>query len=196
MLARKTLEAELISISEREHRRVGHDLVVSLEAGESVTVEKVAAIFTGRDHAISEPGDAAARLLSRLGRYGEIRDGHLREWAHLWERFDITFDGSPDALRVVRLHLLQFSFASAEFLRQVLVARVEAAHVASHCGDAGFLLHRHDALRVRQAVAHRTFDQHMLAGAHGDLGLIGVDLRRAGDELEDRIEGISEGVAA
>ena len=90
-----------------EPRRAGHDLVVTVEAGESVTVEKVAAIFTGRDHAISEPGDAARRLLSRLGRYGELRDGHIREWAHLWERFDIAFEDSPDALRVVRLHMLQ-----------------------------------------------------------------------------------------
>ena len=90
-----------------EPRRAGHDVVVPVEAGESVTVEKVAAIFTGRDHAISEPGDAARRLLSRLGRYGELRDGHIREWAHLWERFDIAFEDSPDALRVVRLHMLQ-----------------------------------------------------------------------------------------
>ena len=90
-----------------EPRRTGHDLVVALGAGESVTVEKVAAIFTGRDHAISEPGDAAARLLTELGRYGELRDGHIREWAHLWERFDLAFDGSPDALRVARLHMLQ-----------------------------------------------------------------------------------------
>lgn len=90
-----------------EPRRAGHDLVVDLNAGESVTVEKIATIFTGRDHAISEPGDAATRLLSRLGRYGELRDGHIREWSHLWERFDIDFDESPDALRVVRLHLLQ-----------------------------------------------------------------------------------------
>ena len=90
-----------------EPRRTGHDLTVSLAAGESVTIEKMAAIFTGRDHAISEPGDAAAGLLAGLGRYGELRDGHLREWAHLWERFDIAFEESPDALRVVRLHLLQ-----------------------------------------------------------------------------------------
>jgi trehalose/maltose hydrolase-like predicted phosphorylase len=90
-----------------ESRRTGHDLTVHLDAGESVTVEKMAAIFTGRDHAIAEPGDAAARLLAGLGRYGELRDGHIREWAHLWERFDIAFDESPDALRVVRLHLLQ-----------------------------------------------------------------------------------------
>jgi trehalose-phosphatase len=90
-----------------EPRRAGHDLMVHIDAGESVTVEKVAAIFTGRDPAISEPGDAAARLLSGLGRYCDLRDGHIREWAHLWERFDIAFEDSPDALRVVRLHMLQ-----------------------------------------------------------------------------------------
>ncbi len=90
-----------------EPRRTGHDLAVRVDAGESVTVEKMAVIFTGRDHAISEPGDAAARLLTQLGRYCDLRDGHIREWAHLWERFDISFDDSPDALRVVRLHMLQ-----------------------------------------------------------------------------------------
>ena len=89
-----------------EPRRTGHDFVVTLEAGQSVTVEKIAAIFTGRDHGISEPGDAATRLLNHLGRYGELRDGHGREWAHLWERFDIAFEDSPDAMRVVRLHML------------------------------------------------------------------------------------------
>ena len=89
-----------------EERRVGHDVVVEISPGESVTVEKMAAIFTGYDTAISEPGDAAARLLGTLGRYSDLRDGHIREWAHLWERFDIAFDDNPDALRVVRLHLL------------------------------------------------------------------------------------------
>lgn len=90
-----------------EPRRVGHDYVVSMSPGDSVTVEKMAAIFTGRDHAIAEPGDAAERLLRQLGRYSDLREGHVREWAHLWERFDIAFDDNPDAMRVVRLHLLQ-----------------------------------------------------------------------------------------
>ena len=90
-----------------EPRRTGHDLVVGVDAGQSVTVEKMVAVFTGRDPAISEPGAAAQRLLARLGRYSELRDGHIRQWANLWERFDIAFDDSADALRVVRLHLLQ-----------------------------------------------------------------------------------------
>ena len=89
-----------------ELRRTGHDCVVALETGESVTVEKLATIFTGLDDAISEPGDAAARLLDQLDRYADLREGHVREWAHLWERFDIDFDDDPDAMRVVRLHML------------------------------------------------------------------------------------------
>lgn len=87
-------------------RRTGHNLLVDVDVGQSVTVEKMVAVYTGLDPAISEPGDAAVRLLSRLGRYGDLREGHIRQWAHLWERFDIAFDADPDALRVVRLHLL------------------------------------------------------------------------------------------
>ncbi|MGV0992165.1 MAG: trehalose-phosphatase [Mycobacterium sp.] len=89
-----------------EPRRTGHDCIVELQSGESVTVEKLAAIFTGRNHAISEPGDAAERLLEQLDCYAGLREGHVRAWAHLWERFDIDFDADPDAMRVVRLHLL------------------------------------------------------------------------------------------
>jgi len=89
-----------------EPRRIGHDYQASIAEGESLTLEKMAAIYNGRDHAISEPGTAAERLLDQLERYDDLRDGHIREWAHLWERFDIAFDESPDALRVVRLHML------------------------------------------------------------------------------------------
>ena len=99
------LEADVRFID--EPRRTGHDLLVQIDAGQSVTIEKMAAVFTGRDPAISEPGDAAARLIARVGRYAEVRDGHIREWAHLWERFDIALRDNPDATRVVRLHLLQ-----------------------------------------------------------------------------------------
>ena len=82
----------------------------------------------------------------------------------------------------VRLHLLQEDAFLAQLLVHQLVRRVEATDMAGHGRDAGFLLHLNDALGVGDTVAHGDFDQHVLAGAHGGLGLIGVDLRRAGDD--------------
>ncbi len=86
--------------------RIGHNIAVDLAAGESVTLEKVATVVTGRDPAISGPADEAERQLRGLGRVSELLLGHTVMWAHLWERFNIRFDEKPDELRIVRLHLL------------------------------------------------------------------------------------------
>jgi alpha,alpha-trehalase len=86
--------------------RIGHDAATNLAVGQSVTLEKVAVVVTGRDPAVSEPADEAQRQLHRLGRIAELLQGHVRMWAHLWERFDIDIGYSPDGLRIVRLHLL------------------------------------------------------------------------------------------
>lgn len=85
---------------------IGHDIAVELSVGDALTVEKVVTIFTGRDVATSEPAVDAERWLSRLGRFDELRDGHVNEWAHLWERLSIEFEGFTDELRILRLHLL------------------------------------------------------------------------------------------
>ena len=85
---------------------IGHDIAVELSVGDALTVEKVVTLFTGRDVATSEPGVDAERWLSRLGRFAELRDGHLNAWAHLWERLSIEFDDFADELRILRLHLL------------------------------------------------------------------------------------------
>jgi alpha,alpha-trehalase len=86
--------------------RIGHDFATDLEVGQSVTLEKVAAVITGRDPAVSEPADEAERQLHRLGRIAELLHGHTLMWAHLWERFDIDIGHNPNGLRIVRMHLL------------------------------------------------------------------------------------------
>ncbi len=85
---------------------IGHDIAVQLSTGQTVTVEKVVTVHTGRDVATSEPGVDAQRSLARLGRFTELLDGHLTAWVHLWERLSIEFDGFTDELRILRLHLL------------------------------------------------------------------------------------------
>ncbi|MEZ5154065.1 trehalose-phosphatase [Rhodococcus zopfii] len=85
---------------------VGHHLTVDVEAGCSITAEKTVTVFTGRDHAVSGPAEAASRLLTGLGRFEEILDGHVLAWEHLWDRVGIDLAGHEEASRIVRFHLL------------------------------------------------------------------------------------------
>ncbi len=90
----------------QEDSCIGHDIAVEMWCGQAVTLEKVATIYTGRDHGISEPAAEAARELNRLGRFATIERGHRLAWAHLWERFDIAMGNDADVLRIVRVHQL------------------------------------------------------------------------------------------
>jgi alpha,alpha-trehalase len=89
-----------------EAAEIGHDIAVELSVGEALTVEKIVTLFTGRDVATSAPAVDAERWLSRLGRFAELRDGHVNAWVHLWERLSIEFEDFTDELRILRLHLL------------------------------------------------------------------------------------------
>jgi trehalose/maltose hydrolase-like predicted phosphorylase len=110
-----TCGAEQLSVPRRLVERdgwVGQDLTVEMARGEAVTVDKVVAVFTGRDHAISEPATAAARWLPRLGDFDALLTCHVRAWSHLWRSFRIELDRVDGAeerdttLRTLRLHLL------------------------------------------------------------------------------------------
>jgi alpha,alpha-trehalase len=90
----------------REGSRGGHDIRVALSAGQSVTCEKVATIFTGRDAAISEPASAAQQYLDAAGRYTDLHQQHARAWARLWEQCNVGLADSTPALQLLRLHLL------------------------------------------------------------------------------------------
>ncbi|MCZ4584325.1 trehalose-phosphatase [Rhodococcus opacus] len=87
--------------------RIGHDITVDLGVGESVTFEKMVTVFTGRDHALSEPAEEAARWVPSIGGFEEVLDGHVLAWEHLWDRIGITLGDYQDVLRIARLHQMQ-----------------------------------------------------------------------------------------
>ncbi|AFM16301.1 trehalose 6-phosphatase [Mycolicibacterium chubuense NBB4] len=84
----------------------GHHLRADLRSGQSVALEKVACVYTSRDHGISGPIAAAERELNRSGGFDELESAHRLAWAHLWERFNIEMGHDADLLRIVRLHQL------------------------------------------------------------------------------------------
>jgi alpha,alpha-trehalase len=79
----------------REPSYIGEYLSVEVEAGRPLTVEKIVALFTSRDEAISECGLAAREEIACAECFSELIEGHRRAWEHLWDRFDmeIDFDG-------------------------------------------------------------------------------------------------------
>lgn len=81
-------------------------------AGRPLVIEKTAAVFTGRDAAISEPLTAARRELEAADAFPRSLAEHVGEWRdvsrHMRLRVELTRDHREDktpTLRAIRLHL-------------------------------------------------------------------------------------------
>lgn len=84
---------------------IGQDLAVPATEGEPVTIEKVIALFTSRDPAISEPSEAAVRAVDEAGRFDELLDSHILAWRTLWDRCDIVLENQARTQMILRLHI-------------------------------------------------------------------------------------------
>jgi trehalose/maltose hydrolase-like predicted phosphorylase/beta-phosphoglucomutase-like phosphatase (HAD superfamily) len=90
---------------------VAHDLTVELEQGRPATVEKVVALYTSRDRAISESrADARLQVAGAEGFQGVLAR-HEGAWDSLWNRFDVQLDSANEwtetVLHLHIFHLLQ-----------------------------------------------------------------------------------------
>ena len=95
-----------------ERGLVAEDLTFRLETGAPASVEKIVAIHTSRDAAISEPGFQARENADHAPRYGELEQTHIGAWDRLWRRANIELrnshlNHSTLLLRLHSFHLLQ-----------------------------------------------------------------------------------------
>ena len=73
--------------------------------GEEIIVEKIAALFTSKDMAISEPLLQAREWAGGVaGSFEELLDRHAVAWSHLWRRSRITFTADHDLAKIINLH--------------------------------------------------------------------------------------------
>jgi trehalose/maltose hydrolase-like predicted phosphorylase len=84
---------------------VAHELALTVERAEGITVEKVVSLVTQRARAIYEPAEHAVKRLARAGGFDALLERHELAWNQLWQRFDIRIEGSERAQTIVRLHL-------------------------------------------------------------------------------------------
>jgi alpha,alpha-trehalase len=104
------IDAERRTITEQAC--VAQEIVLDLPECETIRVEKIVALHSSRDWAVSEPGIEALRALGRAGRFDAIRVRHEMAWRHLWSECDIALEDEGGAttelkLRIHIFHLLQ-----------------------------------------------------------------------------------------
>jgi trehalose/maltose hydrolase-like predicted phosphorylase/beta-phosphoglucomutase-like phosphatase (HAD superfamily) len=90
---------------------IAQDLVVELEQGRPATVEKVVALYTSRDRAVSESRADARLTVAGAEGFDGLLARHEGAWNSLWNRFDIELDSANEwtetVLHLHIFHLLQ-----------------------------------------------------------------------------------------
>ena len=104
----RTVQADRRLVSEPGF--VAHELTFELQEGRPATVEKVVALYTSRDRAISE-SLLDARQAAQAAAGFELLARHEGTWRILWNRFDIQLDSANEwtetILHLHIFHLLQ-----------------------------------------------------------------------------------------
>ncbi|MEE4177796.1 MAG: glycosyl hydrolase family 65 protein [Bacteroides sp.] len=85
---------------------IAGDFKIEIIQGNTITLEKTAALFTSRDFAISDPLNEAKNLIQRMPSFELLEEKHSQVWEHLWHYNDIVIKTSNgfDQL-VLRLHI-------------------------------------------------------------------------------------------
>jgi trehalose/maltose hydrolase-like predicted phosphorylase len=94
---------------------IARETIIDMKQDETLMIEKVVALYTSRDNAISECTLAARKAIARADRFDVLLANHLLAWAHLWNRFDVPIRPAGSGfkvnlsmlLRLNMFHLLQ-----------------------------------------------------------------------------------------
>ncbi|MFW5849978.1 MAG: HAD family hydrolase [Spirochaetota bacterium] len=89
---------------DRDEKRVTEVFEVHPTENESVTIDKLVAIYTGTDYDTDDPRAAAEKLAGEVDAYEEERRRHVERWDDLWRIADIVVEGDRFAQQVLRLH--------------------------------------------------------------------------------------------
>ncbi|MGH3342005.1 MAG: glycoside hydrolase family 65 protein [Carbonactinosporaceae bacterium] len=88
----------------RQQEWIARDLTIDATASEPVTVEKIVALYTSRDDAISESAEAARTWATRAADFDTLLERHVLAWGRLWRRGYVDIDGG-DPQRALNLHV-------------------------------------------------------------------------------------------
>lgn len=89
----------------QEDQRISQKLLFSTRKNRIYRIEKIVSVYTSRDFAISDPLEAAKKLLLVQTSFADLREKHSRVWGFLWRRFNISLREMVEETRILRLHI-------------------------------------------------------------------------------------------
>lgn len=92
--------------TDQEEGWIAQRLLVNCTKGKPLRIEKVVAIHTSRDPAISESSLAARKEVGRAGSFAQLVRSHECRWCHLWTVSDTELHGGDvETQLILRLHI-------------------------------------------------------------------------------------------
>ena len=93
-----------------EEAFIGKRYTLDAAPRDQIVIEKVVALYTSQDNAISECGLAARNAICHAPGFQALLASHETAWKHLWERFDIEIETSHSEEQalpslLIRLHI-------------------------------------------------------------------------------------------
>ncbi|MWJ29056.1 glycoside hydrolase family 65 protein [Halomonas sp. ZH2S] len=102
-LGERQVDAERGLVQETGY--IAQELSFEANQGQEMRIEKVIAMHTSRDRAISEPGLAVSHSVAQAGPFAELLASHAQKWQHLWYRCDLVLKGGGRSQKILRLHI-------------------------------------------------------------------------------------------
>ncbi len=85
---------------------IAHELNFEVSQNREITVEKIVAIYTSRDAAVSDPLNEAQKAILRAEKFDDLLVSQSKAWKSIWDRVDTRFTGDhPEDQLVLRLHI-------------------------------------------------------------------------------------------
>lgn len=84
---------------------IGQELSCDIDEGQTLTVEKIVALYSSRDKAITESSYEAQQALKRCKRFSTLLPSHARAWKSLWRKCDVRMRSHNSEQMMLRLHI-------------------------------------------------------------------------------------------
>jgi trehalose/maltose hydrolase-like predicted phosphorylase len=89
-----------------DHNQISEQMHIRLEEGQTIRIEKTAALYTSHDNAIADARKAAREALSEAPDFEKLFTEHSLAWRRLWQRCRLDVS-SKKQLPLFRLHIFQ-----------------------------------------------------------------------------------------